>query len=79
MNDRIDLMRDRLEAEKRKVQLLKSRVPAAQVLHKNEYETLFFECVESVRREVGKRKLKGEMLNKRIFMNQLKATHRSVA
>ena len=58
---------------------LKVKVPAAQAASVGEFEGLFLDCVETVRREVGKRKLKGEMLNKRVFMSQLKATHRSVA
>ena len=79
MNERVDKLLERVEIEKRKVAQLKVKVPAAQAASVGEVEGLFLDCVETVRREVGKRKLKGEMLNKRVFMSQLKATHRSVA
>ena len=72
-------MRERLEREKKKQRLLKANLPFTRAIDKNEYETLFFDCVECVRKEVARRKLKGEMLNKRVFMNSLRATHRSVA
>ena len=43
-------MRDRLEKEKRKLRLLKVQIPVAKAIDKNEYESLFFEAVESVRK-----------------------------
>lgn len=79
LNEKVDMMRERLEREKRKQRLLKANMPLTRAIDKNEYETLFFDCVECVRKEVARRKLKGEMLHKRVFMNSLRATHRSVA
>lgn len=36
-----------------------------QIVQKNEMETLFVDCVEDVRRDVIKRKLKSEILSKK--------------
>ena len=43
-------MRDWLEKEKKKVRLLKVQIPVARAIDKNEYESLFFEAVESVKK-----------------------------
>lgn len=53
-------------------------MPLSRQFDKNEYESLFFDCVECVRKEVARRKLKGEMLNKRAYP-PFHSTHRSMA
>lgn len=65
-NDTIREFRGLYEKEKTKVKRVNFD-KVSEVTQKNELENLFVECIEEVRKDIMKRRLKNEIVNKKKF------------
>ena len=65
-NDTIKDLKVRIELEKAKIRKINFE-KAANVSHKNDLESIFVECIEEVRKDIMKRRLKSEIHNKKKF------------
>jgi hypothetical protein len=72
-NDAIRSLRATIDRERAKMRLTNSdRVK--EVCDKNELEQLFVECIEEIRKDIMKRRLKMEICNKKSYMQAYQQT-----
>jgi hypothetical protein len=72
-NETIRNLKEDLNRERQKIKKL-SFEKVAEVTEKNQLEGLFVECIEEVRKDIMKRRLKNEILNKKKFQQIEKNT-----
>lgn len=65
-NDTIRMLKEELTKEKTKYKKI-SYEKVQEVSEKNQLEGLFVECIEEIRKDIMKRRLKNEIFNKKKF------------